>query len=152
MKILINAIGKFKNSPEKEIYHSYIKRIPWQVELRELESRKSLPSNKLKEAESKILLSSLPQNTKLIALDECGKNISSNELSKVLKQWQNDGYSNITFIIGGANGLSNEVRQEADLVVSFGKMTWPHMLIRPMLAEQIYRIYTIITGHPYHRN
>lgn len=151
MKITIAAIGKFKASPEREIFHSYLKRIPWQIELKEFEAKKALSGQALKTAEATLLLSAAPKSGKIIALDERGKNISSTELARVISGWQGEGSSNITFIIGGADGLADEARGKADLLLSFGKLTWPHMLVRAMLAEQVYRVYSVIAGHPYHR-
>lgn len=151
MRVTIAAIGKFKNSPEREIYNSYLKRIPWKIELKELEAKKGLDGLQLKATEAELLLSAIPKSTKIIALDEKGKNISSLELADIITNWQNEGTSSIAFIIGGADGLDESLRQKADFTLSFGKLTWPHMLVRAMLGEQIYRIYSIISGHPYHR-
>ena len=151
MKITVAAIGKFKTSPEREIFTSYIKRIPWQFELKELEAKKALSSEQLKSAEAALLFSAVPKNSRIIALDERGKNISSLELAGLISTWQGEGTSSVAFIIGGADGLSDDVRRKADFTLSFGKLTWPHMLVRSMLAEQVYRAYSIISGHPYHR-
>lgn len=151
MKITIAAIGKFKTSPEKEIFSSYIKRIPWQFDLKELETKRALSGDQLKAAEAELLLEAIPKSSRIIALDEVGKNISSVELAELISRWQSDGTSNVTFVIGGADGLSSDVRKKADLILSFGKLTWPHMMVRAMLAEQVYRVYSIISGHPYHR-
>lgn len=151
MKVTVAAIGKFKASPEKEIFTSYIKRIPWQFDLKELEAKKALAGEQLKKAEAELLLAAIPKNSRIIALDEVGKNISSPELAELISNWQGTGTSSVAFIIGGADGLAPEVRQKADLILSFGKLTWPHMMVRAMLAEQVYRAYSIISGHPYHR-
>jgi 23S rRNA (pseudouridine1915-N3)-methyltransferase len=151
MKVTVAAIGKFKNSPEKEIFNSYKKRIPWTFELKEQEAKKSLSGAQLKDAEAALLLSAIPKNSKIIALDERGKNISSSQIADLISSWQNDGTSSVAFIIGGADGLAPEIRNKADFTLSFGKLTWPHMLVRAMLAEQIYRAYSIISNHPYHR-
>lgn len=151
MRVTVAAIGKFKNSPEKEIFASYIKRVPWQVDLKELEAKKALTGDQLKNAEAQLLLASIPKNSRIIALDERGKNISSLELANLISAWQNEGASSVAFIIGGADGLADEIRSKAAFTLSFGKLTWPHMLVRSMLAEQVYRVYSIITGHPYHR-
>ncbi len=151
MKVTVAAIGKFKNSPEKEIFASYIKRIPWQFELKEFEAKKALSGEQLKSAEAELLLSAIPKSSKIISLDERGKNISSLELAGIVSAWQSEGTSSIAFVIGGADGLSDNLRQKSDFILSFGKLTWPHMLVRSMLAEQVYRAYSIISGHPYHR-
>jgi 23S rRNA (pseudouridine1915-N3)-methyltransferase len=151
MRVTIAAIGKFKPSPEKDIFTSYIKRIPWQVELKELEARKALQGNQQKEAEAALLIAAIPKNSRIIALDERGKSISSAELAGLISSWQVEGWGSAAFIIGGADGLADSVRQKADFTLSFGKLTWPHMLVRAMLAEQVYRAYSIISNHPYHR-
>jgi 23S rRNA (pseudouridine1915-N3)-methyltransferase len=152
MKITVAAIGKFKDSPEKEIFTSYLKRIPWKFELKEFEAKKGLSGEQLKTAEASFLLPAIPKGSKIIALDERGKNISSPELASLISSWQSGGSSSVAFVIGGADGLDEQIRQKADFTLSFGKLTWPHMLVRSMLAEQIYRAYSIISGHPYHRN
>jgi len=153
MKITIAAIGKAKSSDAtSKLFAEYLKRIPWKSDLIELEEKKPLPDNILKEKEAKKLLQTAPKGGKIIALDERGKNISSRELANKIESWQDEGASNITFLIGGAAGHGEEVRKEADLLLSFGKLTWPHMMVRSMLAEQIYRISTILSGHPYHKD
>lgn len=145
MKATIIAIGKCKkNSPEMEIISEYIKRSQWQISIKEKDN-----SNQKDEAD--FLLSSIPPKSKIIVLDEKGSNISSKELAQTILNWQATGSSEICFLIGGADGHLPSVRQKADLLLSFGKLTLPHMLIRAVLAEQIYRIQTIIAGHPYHR-
>ncbi len=152
MKVIIAAIGKEKSGSVKDICDSYMKRIPWAIELKEFSAQKNLPENKLKEKEAELLLSAISSKAKLIVLDENGENPSSIKLAGLISKWQDDGVGEIAFLIGGAAGHGKQVLKKADYTLSFGKLTWPHMLIRPMLAEQIYRIYTIITGHPYHRS
>jgi len=145
MKILILAIGKMKKSaPEALIIAEYAKRLSWTLEIKEKD-------NASQAEEAKFLLESVPSGAKVIALDERGENVSSPELAKRIGNWQANGASCICFLIGGADGHLPEVRKRADLVLSFGKLTLPHMLMRTVLAEQIYRIETIIKGHPYHR-
>jgi 23S rRNA (pseudouridine1915-N3)-methyltransferase len=145
MKATIIAIGKCKkNSPEMEIISEYIKRSQWQISIKEKDN-----SNPKDEAD--FLLSSIPPKSKVIVLDEKGINISSKELAHMIQDWQSTGTSEICCLIGGADGHLPSVRQRADLLLSFGKLTLPHMLIRAVLSEQIYRIQTIISGHPYHR-
>ena len=153
MKVLIAAIGKDRRtSPTFQLFDEYIKRINWKVELKEFEYKKPLPSNILKNKEASLLLEGIESNTKIIALDENGKNMSSEDFASLIKNWQDEGSSNIAFLIGGAAGHGNEVLNRADFKLSFGKLTWPHMMVRSMLAEQIYRASTIIAGHPYHRS
>ena len=145
MKITIIAIGKCKkNSPEAAIIGEYVKRSGWQLIIKEKDN-----SNQKDEAD--FLVSSIPHGAKVIVLDERGENLKSTELASKIAGWQLNGISEICFLIGGADGHLQSTRDKADLLLSFGKLTLPHMLMRAVLAEQIYRIQTIIAGHPYHR-
>ncbi len=145
MKITILAIGKCKkNSPEAAIISEYIKRSGWDITIKEKD-------NSTQEDEAKFLQSSIPHGSKVIVLDERGENLKSIELAHKIENWLNNGTSEICFLIGGADGHIQSTRDKADLLLSFGKLTLPHMLMRAVLCEQIYRIQTIINGHPYHR-
>ena len=145
MKITILAIGKCKkNSPEAAIIAEYIKRSGWDIIIKEKD-------NSTQEDETKFLQSSIPQGSKIIVLDERGENLKSTEFAHKIENWLNNGTSEICFLIGGADGHLQSTRELADLLLSFGKLTLPHMLMRAVLCEQIYRIQTIINGHPYHR-
>lgn len=151
MRITVAAIGKIKNGPEKSLIDEYCKRLPWSVSFRELEAKKGVTGAKLQELEGELLLNAIPSGSKVIVLDERGKHYSSSRFSKVFSDWQQDGYSDVSFLIGGADGHGNDVRNRADILLSLGGMTWPHMLARAMLSEQLYRAWTITAGHPYHR-
>jgi 23S rRNA (pseudouridine1915-N3)-methyltransferase len=152
MKINILSIGKFKkNSNFEQIFNEYKKRIPWKVSLKELLANKKLSGESLKKIEGEKLLQNTNTKGKVISLDERGKIITSTEFANLIKSYQLNGISNIDFIIGGADGLSEEVRKKSDYVLSFGKMVFPHLMIRTMLIEQIYRASTILSGHPYHK-
>ena len=145
MKVTIVAIGKCKrNSPEANIISEYIKRSSWQITIKEKDN-----SNQKDEAD--FLISAIPNGAKIIVLDERGENLKSVELAKKVSDWQLNGVSDICFLIGGADGHLETTRKRADLLLSFGKLTLPHMLMRAVLSEQIYRLQTIISGHPYHR-
>lgn len=145
MKATIIAIGKCrKNSPEKQLIDEYIKRSGWEVTIKEHD-------NASQEEEAKFLLSSIPAGAKAVVLDERGENMKSLELAAKAEKWMLDGCSEICFLIGGADGHLSSTRERADLLLSFGRLTLPHMLMRAVLAEQIYRIQTIINHHPYHR-
>ena len=145
MKVTIVAIGKCKkNSPEANIINEYVKRSSWQIITKEKDN-----SNQKDEAE--FLISSIPNGAKVVVLDERGENLKSTELAKKISDWQLNGISEICFLIGGADGHLETTRKRADLLLSFGKLTLPHMLMRAVLSEQIYRLQTIISGHPYHR-
>lgn len=145
MRATIIAIGKCKsNSPEAAIIAEYIKRSSWDVVIKEKD-------NSNQQDEAKFLQESIPHNAKVVVLDERGVNISSIELAQKTENWVLNGCSDICFLIGGADGHIQSTRDRADLILSFGKLTLPHMLMRAVLAEQIYRIQTIIAHHPYHR-
>lgn len=152
MKVNIIAIGKLKKkTPEMAIIEEYIKRCHWKVVIKEHVEQRNLDVEERKIEEGKLLLSSISASSKIIVLDERGINITSQELAGKIESWQLQGCSEISFLIGGANGHSDEVRNKADLILSFGKLTLPHMLMRAVLVEQIYRIESIISSHPYHK-
>ena len=145
MKIHILAIGKCKHgSPEDVLIREYKKRLNWELIIKEKEN-----SDQIQEA--KFLQTNIPLGAKVIVLDERGENMKSTELASKIGQWQTQGCSDICFLIGGADGHIDPTRKKADLLLSFGKLTLPHMLMRAVLTEQIYRIQTILSGHPYHR-
>jgi 23S rRNA (pseudouridine1915-N3)-methyltransferase len=151
MNIHILSIGKFKNNPQKEIFETYLKRLPWNVVLRELEVKSAVNGEVLKQKEGELLLGSVPGSAKIILLDEKGKNFSSKEFADQIQTYQDNGQNNLAFIIGGASGVSEEVKKKSQLILSLGKLTFPHMMVRSILAEQLYRAYSIINNHPYHR-
>ena len=145
LRVIIIAIGKCKkNSPEAEIIAEYIKRSGWSVVIKEMD-------NSNQNAEAEFLQNSIPNGAKVIVLDERGVNLKSLELADKIENWMLSGCSEICFLIGGADGHLQSTRDKADLLLSFGKLTLPHMLMRAVLSEQIYRIQTIINHHPYHR-
>lgn len=145
MKATILAIGKCKSgSPEAAIIAEYIKRSSWDLVIKEKD-------NSNQQEEAKFLQESIPHGAKVVVLDERGVNISSVELAQKAENWILNGCSEICFLIGGADGHLQSTRDKADLILSFGKLTLPHILMRAVLAEQIYRIQTIISHHPYHR-
>lgn len=150
MRILINAIGKAKSGPERELYQDYVKRLPWKVVCKEFDVKLEGAQRKAREGE--LLLAGCEGAEIVVALDESGKTLSSREFAEALKKWQGQGISSFAFVIGGADGLHESVLKKAHLTWSLGRVTWPHMLVRAMLAEQLYRASTLISGHPYHRD
>lgn len=148
MEILIAAIGKMKASPELEMLNHYLKQSRFKITLKELEEKKVTSPLERKLKESEMLLEVVPKGFVIVALDERGKEISSLEFADKISEWYPKG---IAFLIGGAGGHHDILRQRSDFMLAFGRMTWPHMLARVMLAEQIYRARTIIDGHPYHK-
>ena len=137
MLLHIIARGKIGRSPEAELVERYLKRISWPTKLSELGERAATPPP--------------PPASVTILLDEKGKALSSMELAKVLEQWRDRGTREVRFVIGAADGHSDEERAQADLLLSFGPATWPHLLARAMLAEQLFRATSILANHPYHR-
>ena len=140
-----------KPSPELDLLSKYIKQTRWNVVVREFEDKKPGSVEERKKREGALLLSAVPAAAKIVVMDERGKLLSSEKFAKRLGDWQDESVPAVVFLIGGADGHSEEIRKKADLVLAFGEMTWPHMLARVMLAEQIYRAKTILDGHPYHR-
>lgn len=151
MKIKIIGVGRLKSGPEETLIKEYLKRFHWSVEIIEVVAKKGLTGDSLKEAEAHLILSHLPSTVPLIALDERGHSPSSLEFSQIVSSFQQQGISQIAFCIGGADGLHDQIRQRATKLISFGKMTWPHMLVRILLVEQLYRAQQILSNHPYHR-
>ncbi len=153
MKINILSIGKFENSVHKAVFEHYAKRLKWKVELKEIELKNSdkLSLLERKKGEGELLLKNLKLPSKIIVCDENGEQISSKDFAKIISNFALHGNSNISFIIGGSDGLSDEILQSANSKIAFGKITLPHLMVRSILIEQLYRAQTIIEGHPYHR-
>jgi len=158
MKIEIYAIGKLKKSPILTLIDDYQTRIKSLAKnigfksfsIHEFEAKKTLKNDLLKKAEADILLHNMPNI--LITLDEKGAHLNSNEFSQMLDEYKNNSYETCRFVIGGADGLCETVKQKAHKSISFGRLTWPHMFVRAMITEQIYRTMTILSDHPYHRD
>jgi 23S rRNA (pseudouridine1915-N3)-methyltransferase len=152
MQITLATIGKSKPGPTKELVDTYIKRNAWRVQLVELEARKSLSGEALQQEEGRLLLEATAKADLRVALDERGKALTSRQFADQLQQWQLAGSSHVAFLIGGADGHLPELRQQCRLILNLGSLTWPHMLARAMLCEQLYRAWTLSTNHPYHRD
>jgi 23S rRNA (pseudouridine1915-N3)-methyltransferase len=152
MRITIAAAGRLRGGPEKLLCDQYLKRMTWPVEIREIEEKRKLPPDQLRQREAGLLLGCCPDGSVIVALDEKGTQKTSREFATALGRWRDDGESNIAFVIGGAGGLDPDVICRARLRLSFGRMTYPHMLMRGVLLEQIYRAQQILAGHPYHRD
>lgn len=140
----IIAVGRLRKGAMLDIWQDYHKRISPSLILKEIEPKS--PAD-----EEKQLLSAIDPRAHLFAMDERGKNLSSKDFANKLEQLAMHGQSKVQFIIGGADGLPPSIRAKADNILSLGIQTWPHMLARIMLTEQIYRAQQIIAGHPYHR-
>jgi len=152
MRIQIVAVGRLKSGPEKTLYEHYIKRVAFPVEVREVEVKKKLPAPELKIREGELLLAEISDGAIVVALDPKGTALSSELFAQKLRGWHDTGIKSLAFLIGGADGLDFPVLQRANVILSLGQLTWPHMLVRGMLAEQIYRAQCINAGHPYNRS
>lgn len=151
MRIAIVAVGRAKSGPARDLYDVYAKRLRWPVTLREVEESRALPAALLQRREGDRLLKAVPNDALIIALDERGKVVSSAEFAQLISGWRDKGIGDLAFLIGGAGGLSEAARRRADFILSLGRMTWPHLLVRTLLLEQLYRARCILQGHPYHR-
>ena len=149
MKYIISTIGKVKSNDEDLITRKYLKRIR-NIELKQYEVKTNNKEKKIEEEADK-LINSTPKNGKLILLDEEGENISSSDLAKLILNWNNSNITSVNFAIGGAFGNGIKIKRTADKIIALGKLTWPHQMVKMMISEQIYRIETIIHGHPYHK-
>jgi len=155
MRLHICAVGRLRAGPERILVDDYLHRLDrtgrplglGPATEHEVEDRK----NGGMAAEAALLAKTLPAGAALCVLDERGSTLSSPDLAQALAQWRDAGRQDAAFVIGGADGIAPALRARADLAISFGRMVWPHMLIRVMLAEQLYRAATILAGSPYHR-
>jgi 23S rRNA (pseudouridine1915-N3)-methyltransferase len=139
VKLHIIARGKIGRSPEADLVDRYARRIAWPFQVTELpDSGGTVPP--------------AAAQTRTVLLDERGKHMSSEAFAAQLSRWRDDGVREARFLIGAADGHGDAARDEADLLIAFGAMTWPHMLTRALLAEQLWRATSIIAGHPYHRS
>jgi 23S rRNA (pseudouridine1915-N3)-methyltransferase len=158
MKIHVAAVGRMKQGPERELVARYLDRAVLSgkplaltgFEVTELTESRSTSAPSRKADEAKALRAALPEGI-IVALDERGKTIGSEAFANQLARWRDDGRPAASFVIGGADGLDPDFVRAADLTLSFSPLTWPHQLVRIMLAEQLYRSTTILSGHPYHR-
>jgi 23S rRNA (pseudouridine1915-N3)-methyltransferase len=138
MRLHIMARGKIGRSPESDLVDRYLKRIAWPTRHSELPDRGGeLPA--------------CDTPCKTVMLDEKGEQLGSIELARLLERWRNDGVREVRFLIGAADGFGDAERAAADRLIAFGKATWPHLMARAMLAEQLFRATSIIANHPYHR-
>jgi 23S rRNA (pseudouridine1915-N3)-methyltransferase len=151
LELLVVAVGRGRDAPTDALFQDYARRCAWPIRLVEVQPRGAVAPERRKEAEAALLLDAAPPGTVLVALDERGRDASSAELAQRLGLWRDQGRRSATFLIGGADGLAEGVIERAAWCLAFGRMTWPHRLVRPMLAEQLYRATTILAGHPYHR-
>ena len=140
-----------KAGPEKDLLEQYRARLNGHFEMREVICRKTGAPDQIKILEGELLLQAIDPDSIVIGLDELGTSLTSPEFANVFEHYRNEGIKSLTFLIGGADGLSDAVRSRCQRLLSFGRMTWPHLLVRGLLVEQIYRAQQILSGHPYHR-
>jgi 23S rRNA (pseudouridine1915-N3)-methyltransferase len=159
MRLLIAAVGKLKQGPERELCAHYLARAEAlgrsqglsPLSTVELSEAKAADAKSRRAAEADALLAKVPPNHTLICLDPGGKMLSSEALAGLLGKAKDEGAAGLAFLIGGPDGLGEAVQERAELALSLGPLTLPHGLARIVLAEQIYRATTILAGHPYHR-
>lgn len=155
MRLHICAVGRLRAGPERDLVDDYLQRLDrtgrplglGPTQEHEVEDKKGGGMA----AEGALLSRAIPDGAALCVLDERGKTLTSPEFAQILAQWRDGGRQDAAFVIGGADGVDPVLRGRADLAISFGRMVWPHMLVRVMLAEQLYRAATILGGSPYHR-
>lgn len=143
------AVGRARDGPEAALTGHYLRRLAWPVRLVEVREAADRPDRRRREGQA--LQAALPQGATVVALDRQGKALASQDFAELLRRWRDSGVGEVVFIIGGADGLDPAVLERADFTLSLGPMTWPHLLARVLLAEQLYRASTLIAGHPYHR-
>jgi 23S rRNA (pseudouridine1915-N3)-methyltransferase len=159
MRIVVAAVGRLKQGPETELSERYRKRAAQtgrqlglrDIEIIEIKESRAADAGKRMREESIALANVIPENAAVVLLDSHGDNLDSTGFATQLAKWRANGRPAIVFLIGGADGLAVNLREKAELRVSFGTATWPHQLVRVMLLEQLYRATTILAGHPYHR-
>jgi 23S rRNA (pseudouridine1915-N3)-methyltransferase len=159
MRLVVIAIGRLKQGPDRELAERYRKRfddIGRKLGFRGVEMVE-IPESRARDAATRIaeeaaaIAAATPEKSVLVTLDERGQNVDSTAFAGHLGRWRDESVPNAVFVIGGADGLSPELQRKANLKVAFGAATWPHQMVRVLLLEQLYRAATILAGHPYHR-
>lgn len=150
MELTIIAVGRLKSGPEAALIAEYRKRLPWPLSIQEVEERRPITGPERQAREADLILGALPDGAEIVALDERGRPMASTKFAEFVGDCR-DQARPLAFVIGGADGLHQRVRDRAGRLLSFGPMTWPHAFARVMLVEQLYRAQAILTGHPYHK-
>ena len=151
MRTHIVAVGRLKRGAEALLYEHFANRLRPSGHLHEVEDRKINDALRRKR-EAELISAAIPKGATIVVIDEAGRNLTSHAFSNRLSRWRDMGTLELVFVIGGADGLAEEIRAKAAFIMSFGRLTWPHLLVRGMLAEQLYRAQQIRAGHPYHRD
>lgn len=149
MNLTVCAVGRARAGPERDLVDRYLRRIRWRVDVREVEERRKLPPADLVKREGRLLDAACPEGACRVVLDSSGTGCDSVAFARRLERWSAAGRA-VAFVIGGAGGLARPHLERADMLLAFGAATWPHMLVRVMLVEQIYRAQEILAGNPYH--
>ncbi len=145
------AVGRGGDAPTDALFADYARRCPWPVRLVEVQPRGTVQGERRRQAEAELLLAAVPAGAAVVALDERGRDVTSEEFARRLGRWRDEGSRAVAFLVGGPDGLAESALRAADWQLAFGRLTWPHRLARAMLAEQLYRATAILAGHPYHR-
>lgn len=153
MNITIIATGKCKEKHINDQVDTFLKRLKphFPTKLIEVPQAKGQTADEIKQKEAAAQLAKIPHGAIIVAMDERGELLSSMKFSQKLKKWRDTGNKNLVFIIGGAEGLDEQLRNQSQWMFSLSPLTFAHMMVRPILAEQLYRAASIIAGHPYHR-
>jgi 23S rRNA (pseudouridine1915-N3)-methyltransferase len=151
MRVTIAAVGRDRRGPARDLFDEYCRRCSWPIRLVEVAPRAAMPSEPRLADEGVRLTAAIPRDATVIALDERGRLLSSRAFATRIAAWQ-ERSGHLAFLIGGPDGLADDLVKRAELVLALGRMTWPHLLVRVLLAEQLYRASTILAGHPYHRD
>ncbi len=149
-KVDLIVVGKLKKGSWYDLQEEYCQRLRWNLTIHEVESKITDEKEQQKE-EQRLVLAKLDLDSFIVVLDERGNGLRSLDFAQTIQKLQNTGIDKMTFLIGGAMGFLDEVRDKANMLMSFGQQTWPHMMVRVMLLEQVYRSQQIMAGHPYHR-
>jgi 23S rRNA (pseudouridine1915-N3)-methyltransferase len=153
MHLKIITIGKDRREEFAPAIQRYQKQLPWKLEIVEKQPKKpNAPVEQRMQEEALLILAAAEDCTVRVALDEHGKVLTSQDLASKLGSWRDTGQGRVAFFIGGADGLHPDLLARCDMKLAFGAMTWPHQMVRLMLVEQLYRAYTLLSGHPYHRS
>jgi 23S rRNA (pseudouridine1915-N3)-methyltransferase len=151
LKFVLATVGRSRPGPELLLFEQYRQRLSGSLQICEVEARRTLSAADRLLREAERLRAVIPAGAIVVALDESGVAFDSLAFAHQLRDWRDGGRRQIAFLIGGADGLDSALKDSADLRLAFGAMTWPHLLVRALLLEQIYRAECILAGHPYHR-
>jgi 23S rRNA (pseudouridine1915-N3)-methyltransferase len=152
MRITIAVVGRGRAGPESAIFEVYRRRCPWPIRLVETAPGRATSSPRQQDEEAERLLRAVAGGEVDVALDERGRDLDSRDFADHISRWRDEGRRDLAFLVGGPDGLAGAVLDRADLKLALGRMTWPHRLVPALLAEQLYRASSILSGHPYHRS